>query len=99
MKDGNLRVELESMAPQEGLTGCALVYSDTGVVWPAVVHAKKQQRTANKACDYWGLYKRQRTHVDYSCVLLITLSEDETLFDWNEPRQKVLAHMNRLSKS
>jgi hypothetical protein len=99
MKDGKLRVELESMAPKESLIGCALVYLVTGMIWPTVGRAKNQQRSAEAASDYWGLYKRQRTHVDYSSTLLITLSEDIALFDWNAPRQKVLAHVNRLSKS
>jgi hypothetical protein len=87
------------MALQKGLIGCELVYRNTEVVWPTAVQAKKQEKNAEAASDYWGLYKRQRTHVDYSNTLLITNSEDKGLFDWNASFHKALTHMKKLSKS
>lgn len=59
MSAQRLREELEAMASQEGLCGCALVDLETGLVlhWAG---PPEQQPVAEAATDYWRLCNRQQ---------------------------------------
>jgi hypothetical protein len=98
MRVVKLRLKLKSMALQKAPDRLRSSLSEhlSGLAHGCA--GKKQQQNAEAASDYWGLYKQQRTHVDYSNTLLITHSEDKGLFDWNASFQKALTHMKKLNK-
>jgi|JI6StandDraft_1071083.scaffolds.fasta_scaffold487025_1 predicted regulator of Ras-like GTPase activity (Roadblock/LC7/MglB family) len=64
MKDDQLRAELESIARKPGLQGCALVDTETGMIWSATGAHADIQKIAEAASDYWRLYLRHRRHID-----------------------------------
>lgn len=54
--------ELDAMAAQAGIVGCALVDPDTGLIWHASGRVADADRTWEAAVDYWRLHGRQRSH-------------------------------------
>jgi hypothetical protein len=54
--------ELDRMAAEPGIMGCALVDPATGLVWQASGSVPDAERTWEAAVDYWRLHDRQRAH-------------------------------------
>ena len=60
MNAERVRVELDRMARQPGLEGCALVDASTGLVWHASGSSADAEHVWEAAVDYWRLYERQK---------------------------------------
>jgi hypothetical protein len=60
VKAEHVRAELDRMALQPGLEGCALVEAGTGLVWSASGISASDERVWEAAVDYWRLYQRQK---------------------------------------
>jgi len=55
-----IRTELDRMAYQPGIEGCALVEATTGLLWYASGAGAQAERIWEAAVDYWRLYERQK---------------------------------------
>jgi hypothetical protein len=54
--------ELDAMAAQPGIVGCALVDPATGLIWQSSGRVADAERTWEAAVDYWRLHDRQRSN-------------------------------------
>ena len=59
-----LAAELGQMAAIPGISGCALVEADAGMVWHTAGHVPDVQNIAEAASDYWRLYLRLERNFD-----------------------------------
>lgn len=62
MKEQILQKELGALAGLSGVKSCALVDSQSGLVWYAVGTQPGEQPLWEAAIDYWRLYGRSNTH-------------------------------------
>lgn len=62
MKTTEIREKIESMAALPGITACALVDGETGMVWHASSQTEGAEVLAEAASDYWRLYTRLQPH-------------------------------------
>ncbi len=62
MKEQILREELGSLAALNGVKSCALVDSQSGLVWHAVGTEPADQPLWEAAIDYWRLHGRSNAH-------------------------------------
>lgn len=62
MKSAALQDQLAAMAATPGVTGCALVEIEAGMVWHACGHIDATPTLAEAASDYWRLYQRLNHH-------------------------------------
>lgn len=62
MKAQALRDLLAAMAATPGVSGCALVEIDAGMVWHACGRMDDAPALAEAASDYWRLYQRLNSH-------------------------------------
>lgn len=58
MNSGPLREALERITQVPGLSGCALVEIEAGMVWHTAGEMPDVQNIAEAASDYWRLYLR-----------------------------------------
>lgn len=59
MNTEGLGVELERLAAQPGIQGCALVDAGTGMIWLASAQRQIGEQVWEAAVDYWRLHRRQ----------------------------------------
>jgi hypothetical protein len=64
MDSARLTAEVDRMATQTGIVGCALVDADTGLVWHAAGSMKQSDSVWEAAVDYWRLHDRQKLHFE-----------------------------------
>ena len=62
MKEKILREELGALAALEGVESCALVDSQSGLVWHAVGTEPAAEPLWEAAIDYWRLHGRSNAH-------------------------------------
>lgn len=62
MKARCLREAIDDIATMPGMSGCALVEIEAGMVWHAAGRIGDIQHFAEAASDYWRLYHRLSHH-------------------------------------
>ncbi|MEO8058747.1 MAG: hypothetical protein ABI671_10500 [Burkholderiales bacterium] len=62
MNRADVAAELDRMAAEPGISGCALVDTDTGMIWQLSSGARASEPVWEAAVDYWRLHKRQESH-------------------------------------
>ncbi|MBW8831346.1 MAG: hypothetical protein JF606_18370 [Burkholderiales bacterium] len=62
MNSHQLSSELDIIAAQPSIIGCALVDASTGLVWHARGGVPKAELIWEAAVDYWRLHDRQKLH-------------------------------------
>jgi hypothetical protein len=64
MNSASISAELDRIAAQPGVIGCALVDASTGLVWHASSSSPNAERVWEAAVDYWRLHDRQKTNFE-----------------------------------
>jgi len=62
MSSTRVGAELDRMAANPGIVGCALVDAHTGLVWESRGGGAHAERVWEAAVDYWRLHDRQKLH-------------------------------------